>query len=112
MMGKRKLSPAISPGKTFEGLWWGFAGAVLSALVIKFTFLNNANLYFIVFVSVILSGIGVIGDLFESSLKRNAGIKDSSTLIPGHGGVLDRFDSVLFAAPTLYLLLGLRDLFC
>ncbi|MCP4631976.1 MAG: phosphatidate cytidylyltransferase [candidate division Zixibacteria bacterium] len=112
MMGKRKLSPAISPGKTIEGLWWGFAGAVLSALIIKSTFLNNANMYFIVFVAVILSGIGAIGDLFESSLKRNAGIKDSSTLIPGHGGVLDRFDSVLFAAPTLYLLLGLRDLFC
>jgi phosphatidate cytidylyltransferase len=112
MTGKHKLSPNISPGKTIEGLFWGLGGAALSAVIIKFTFMKDVDLAFIILVSIILSGIGVVGDLFESSLKRTAGIKDSSTLIPGHGGILDRFDSILFAAPALYMLLNLRDLYC
>ncbi len=108
--GKRKLASEVSPGKTVEGLWWGFWGALFSAAVICFTFLSPSELTFLLPVSIIISGIGVVGDLFESSLKRAAGVKDSSRIIPGHGGVLDRFDSVLFAAPSLYILLRLRDL--
>ncbi|MBD3233626.1 MAG: hypothetical protein GF315_07865 [candidate division Zixibacteria bacterium] len=108
--GKRKLASEVSPGKTVEGLWWGFLGALLSAVVICFTFLPPSELTFLLPVSIIISGIGVVGDLFESSLKRAVDVKDSSRIIPGHGGVLDRFDSVLFAAPLLYIFLRLRDL--
>ncbi|MBD3169089.1 MAG: hypothetical protein GF307_06370 [candidate division Zixibacteria bacterium] len=106
--GRRKLAPEISPGKTVEGLLWGFVGALVAAGILGVTILDGKNLVFTLFISVVISGMGVCGDLFESSLKRSADVKDSSSLIPGHGGVLDRFDSVLFAAPTLYLLLQLQ----
>ncbi len=110
LTGKKKLALNISPGKTVAGLYWGFFGAALAGVVLALTLMNGNGPLFIFLVSIILSGIGTVGDLFESSLKRIANIKDSSSLIPGHGGVLDRFDSVLFAAPTLLILLELRYL--
>jgi phosphatidate cytidylyltransferase len=100
--GKHKLSPRISPKKTVEGLIGGVAAAVATALIIHFTFFKNFPLIHTVIASIILSLAGVIGDLAESMWKRSADVKDSGTLIPGHGGFLDRFDSIFYTAPILY----------
>ncbi|HEY3056913.1 MAG TPA: phosphatidate cytidylyltransferase, partial [Thermoanaerobaculia bacterium] len=93
--GKRKLSPRISPNKTVEGLFGGVAMAVITAIVIHFTFFPQFPLVHAIVVGIVLSITGVIGDLAESMWKRSAAVKDSGTLIPGHGGFLDRFDSIL-----------------
>ena len=100
--GRRKLSPRISPKKTIEGLIGGIIVSVISAIVIHFTFFKEFPLVHAVIAGVVLSICGVIGDLAESLWKRSADVKDSSTLIPGHGGFLDRFDSIFFTAPILY----------
>jgi phosphatidate cytidylyltransferase len=100
--GKHKLSPRISPKKTIEGLIGGVSASVIAALVIHFTFFPKFPLVHAVIAGVLLSIAGVIGDLAESMWKRSAAVKDSGTLIPGHGGFLDRFDSILFTAPILY----------
>lgn len=101
-LGKRKLSPRISPKKTVEGLIGGIATSIIAALVVHFTFFKEIPLVHAVIAGVILSIAGVIGDLAESMWKRSAAVKDSGTLIPGHGGFLDRFDSIFFTAPILY----------
>lgn len=101
-LGKHKLSPRISPKKTIEGLIGGFMASVITALVIHFTFFPEFPLLHAIIAGVILSFAGVVGDLAESMWKRSAAVKDSGTLIPGHGGFLDRFDSILFTAPILY----------
>jgi phosphatidate cytidylyltransferase len=103
--GRRKLAPAVSPGKTIEGLLGGLVVAPIAAALLAPWGLPDVPLYIAGLVGVILAAFGVAGDLFESLLKRSAGLKDSSTLIPGHGGVLDRIDAYLFAAPVFYLLL-------
>lgn len=100
--GRHKLSPRISPKKTIEGLLGGVAASVLAALVIHFTFFERMPLHHAVVAGIILSVAGVIGDLTESMWKRSAAVKDSGKLLPGHGGFLDRFDSILFTAPILY----------
>ena len=100
--GKRKLSPRISPKKTVEGLAGGIATSVITAIVIHFTFFKTFPLLHAVIAGMILSFAGVVGDLAESMWKRSAEVKDSGTLLPGHGGFLDRFDSILFTAPILY----------
>lgn len=100
--GKHKLSPVISPKKTVEGMAGGIATSIITAIVIHFTFFPKFPLHHAVIAGVILSAAGVIGDLAESMWKRSAAVKDSGTLIPGHGGFLDRFDSILFTAPILY----------
>ena len=100
--GKRKLSPRISPKKTVEGLIGGMVTSVITAIVIHFTFFKTFPLMHAVIAGVLLSFAGVIGDLAESMWKRSADVKDSGTLLPGHGGFLDRFDSILFTAPILY----------
>ncbi|HEY2323400.1 MAG TPA: phosphatidate cytidylyltransferase [Thermoanaerobaculia bacterium] len=100
--GKHKLSPRISPKKTVEGLVGGLATSMIAAVVIHFTFFPEFPLLHAVIAGVILSACGVIGDLAESLWKRSADVKDSGTLIPGHGGFLDRFDSIFFTAPILY----------
>jgi phosphatidate cytidylyltransferase len=101
--GRRQLAPAISPKKTVEGalggLICGAAAMTLGGLVV----FKGVNLWLLVGTSIAVVVFGMIGDLFESLLKRSAGVKDSSTLIPGHGGVLDRIDSWLFAAPVFYV---------
>ena len=101
--GKRKLSPRISPKKTVEGLFGGIATSIIAAVVIHFTFFPELPLTHAVIAGVILSVSGVIGDLAESMWKRSAAVKDSGTLIPGHGGFLDRFDSIFFTTPILYV---------
>jgi phosphatidate cytidylyltransferase len=101
--GRHKLSPQISPKKTVEGLFGGVAMSVITAVVIHFTFFPQIRLVHAIVVGIVLSLTGVIGDLAESMWKRSAAVKDSGTLIPGHGGFLDRFDSVLYTAPILYV---------
>lgn len=100
--GKTRLSPRVSPKKTVEGGVGGVLTAVAVATVIHFTFFREFPLVHALIAAVILSFSGVIGDLAESLWKRSAAVKDSSTMIPGHGGFLDRFDSILFTAPILY----------
>jgi phosphatidate cytidylyltransferase len=101
-LGRHKLSPRISPKKTVEGLIGGISASVITAVIIHFTFFPKFPLLHAVIAGVVLSFAGVVGDLAESMWKRSADVKDSGTLIPGHGGFLDRFDSILFTAPILY----------
>jgi phosphatidate cytidylyltransferase len=99
--GKRKLAPRISPGKSWEGLYGGMAATLLFALAARsMLHVSYASLPLLLLLTLITGLISVAGDLFESLLKRHAGIKDSSDLIPGHGGVLDRLDSLLAALPV------------
>ncbi len=103
--GKRPLAPTISPKKTIEGAIGGFVLAPLALVAMAYWWLPRLNPG-----AVWLAGLGIVmagiaGDLFESSFKRAAGLKDSGSLIPGHGGVLDRIDALLFCAPLFYLLL-------
>ena len=100
--GRHKLSPRISPKKTVEGLIGGIATSVITAVIIHFTFFPNFPLLHAIVAGMILSFSGVVGDLAESMWKRSADVKDSGTLLPGHGGFLDRFDSIFFTAPILY----------
>ena len=103
--GRRQLAPAISPKKTIEGALGGFlCGGVFLALAGGW-WLPSAPLPLRAALGVTIVALGIVGDLFESMLKRSAGMKDSSHLIPGHGGVLDRIDALLFAAPIYYLVL-------
>jgi phosphatidate cytidylyltransferase len=100
--GRTPLSPRISPKKTVEGGIGGCVVAILMALLIRSTFFPEFPLFHAIIAGVILSITGVIGDLAESMWKRSAAVKDSGSLIPGHGGFLDRFDSIFFTAPILY----------
>jgi len=105
LLGRNKLCPAISPGKTREGAAGGLLLAVTVAVLLARFMAPAADPWLMVLVAAALSGIGVLGDLLESVLKRGAGVKDSGALLAGHGGVLDRVDSLLLAAPALYYLL-------
>ena len=108
--GRRKLIPSISPGKTVEGALGGLASAVIICLVyVRFVLMPYAQLGLTlqgaILFGIVISIAAQTGDLAESVLKREAGMKDSSRIIPGHGGVLDRFDSLLFVLPIAFLLL-------
>jgi phosphatidate cytidylyltransferase len=98
-LGKRPLAPRLSPKKTWEGFWGGSAGSVGGALSVKFLFLPGLSVSAAVAVGAGAAVLGPLGDLSESMLKRAAGVKDSGRIIPGHGGLLDRIDAVLFVAP-------------
>ncbi|MGB3776480.1 MAG: phosphatidate cytidylyltransferase [Leeuwenhoekiella sp.] len=103
-IGRHKLFPSISPKKTIEGFFGGLVFACLASYFIhRFTGSLNFNIWFSL--AVVMSTLGTFGDLIESKLKREAGVKDSGTLMPGHGGLYDRLDSVLFASPFIYLVL-------
>lgn len=99
--GKNKLAPGISPGKTWEGVLGGIITNILWMTLIFFLagLLETGLLWFLA-IGIATSAISVVGDLFESILKREAGVKDSGWILPGHGGVLDRFDSIIAAAPV------------
>jgi phosphatidate cytidylyltransferase len=99
--GRRKLAPKVSPGKTWAGLYGGLAGAALLGFAATPWLSRSAEL--LVVLTVVVALYSVAGDLTESLFKRHAGMKDSGSLIPGHGGFLDRFDSLLAAAPVLML---------
>jgi phosphatidate cytidylyltransferase len=103
-IGKNKLYPLISPNKSIEGAVGGILGAVLGALLAKVLFFSALGVGFALLVGLVLGVAGQLGDLFESLLKRACGVKDSGTMIPGHGGILDRLDSLLFAFPLMYYL--------
>jgi phosphatidate cytidylyltransferase len=107
LWGKRKFAPIVSPNKTMVGFWAGLVGGGIVGAVFVIGGWLPASWPVVVSGAVMLSAVGQLGDLFESLLKRRAKVKDISSIIPGHGGVLDRFDSALFAAPTLYIYLKL-----
>ncbi len=100
--GKTKLYPRISPNKSVEGALGGLGGSVIGAVLAKIIFFSALSLPVAVAIGLVLGVVGQVGDLFESMLKRACGVKDSGTLIPGHGGLLDRLDSLLFAFPVVY----------
>jgi phosphatidate cytidylyltransferase len=103
--GRRPLAPLVSPKKTIEGAIGGAIFGTALFAVVGMWWLPVMPAAFRVVLGATLVALGIAGDLFESMLKRSAGVKDSSTLIPGHGGVLDRIDALLFAAPVYYIVL-------
>jgi len=105
--GRRPLAPAISPKKTLEGAAGGLLAAALVALIAGRWFLPGFSGAEAAVLGLLLAVVGTLGDLVESALKRAVGVKDSGALIPGHGGVLDRLDSLMFAGPFLYALVRL-----
>lgn len=104
IMGKHKLTPRLSPGKTWEGL---IGGIIFSAIGgwIMYRFAETYDLWFWILLALITGVFGLMGDLFESGLKRKRNVKDTGGILPGHGGVLDRFDSLLFVAPVVLIVL-------
>lgn len=100
--GKHKLAPKISPGKTWEGVAGGFVAALLLAAVSHFWFFRDLPLKWALPLAAVMTTLGIFGDLTESALKRGAGAKDAANILPGHGGILDRLDSLLFNAPVIY----------
>ena len=109
--GKRKLCPTVSPNKSVEGSIGGIAGVVISFTILTIignTYFNfNMNLVYWILIAIVASIVGQMGDLTESAIKRYIGIKDFGNLMPGHGGVLDRFDSLMFVAPIVYIFIKL-----
>ncbi|WP_213805949.1 phosphatidate cytidylyltransferase [Granulicella sp. dw_53] len=120
--GKRKLAPRLSPGKTWEGSIASVVGSVLAAALViligdQLTARGNTVLHITepvwqsLLLAVVLNIAAQLGDLLESAIKRGAGVKDSGTMLPGHGGILDRIDALLLAAPVLWYVLLLKDIF-
>lgn len=103
-LGKRKLWPDISPNKTVEGFVGGIVTAIVFALIFQLISPFSISFVALVVVTIIASIFGQLGDLVESALKRQYSVKDSGSLLPGHGGILDRFDSLLFVLPLLHFL--------
>jgi phosphatidate cytidylyltransferase len=100
--GRRKLYQAVSPNKTVEGAVGSLAGGAFSGWLLNVLLLHSMSLAGALLTGLVIGAITIVGDLVESMFKRDAGVKDSSTLIPGHGGVLDKIDGVLFAGPVFY----------
>ena len=100
--GRHKLAPGLSPGKSWEGLIAGLIAAAGMATLSHFWFFRDFPLKWAVPVAIIMAIVGVFGDLTESAFKRGAGAKDAANILPGHGGLLDRLDSLLFNAPLIY----------
>jgi phosphatidate cytidylyltransferase len=101
--GRHKLSPAVSPGKTIEGSIGGLSANLLVGSVAKYFFLSELPWALGLLFFLAIGIAGQVGDLFESELKRSSGIKDSGGILPGHGGILDRIDALLFASPVAYI---------
>jgi phosphatidate cytidylyltransferase len=120
--GRRKLSPRLSPGKTWEGSAASIAGSVIAATLVIYigdVLSSRGNLILhtsqpmwqSVILAAVLNIAAQLGDLLESAIKRGAGVKDSGTMLPGHGGILDRIDALLLATPILWFVLILKDAF-
>ncbi len=107
--GRRKLYPAVSPGKTWEGAAAGLAGTLAAVLVVRALLLPGLPIPHVLALGVVAAAVGQLGDLCESLLKRGVGVKDSGGLLPGHGGLLDRLDSLLFVAPLVYYYLRVLE---
>lgn len=103
-LGRHKLCPAVSPKKTVEGAVGGLAANLVSALVFAMLFADSMGNLRIAIIALTAGALGQAGDLFESLFKRAAGVKDSGSILPGHGGFLDRLDALMFAAPTVFVL--------
>ncbi len=101
-LGKHKLAPTISPGKTVEGLIGGLIAGAGAAALATWWFFPTLPYQFSIPLAIVLAVVGVLGDLIESAMKRGSGSKDAASILPGHGGFLDRLDSLLFGAPILY----------
>jgi len=101
-IGKHKLAPKISPGKTWEGAFGGVAAALAMAVLAHYWFFRELPLKWMLPLAFVMSIVGILGDLVESALKRSASAKDAANILPGHGGLLDRLDSLLFNAPLIY----------
>jgi phosphatidate cytidylyltransferase len=104
-IGKNKLWPEISPNKTVEGSLGGVVCAILVTVIFKLAAPVEESIIQLLIIAVVLSIFGQVGDLVESAFKRHYGVKDSGRILPGHGGILDRFDSLLFVWPILYFLM-------
>jgi phosphatidate cytidylyltransferase len=103
LFGRHLLAPSVSPKKTVEGAAGGLIGAAISIGVIGTWWLPQLTLIERVMLGLAVAAVGIVGDLFESMLKRSVNVKDASAMIPGHGGVLDRIDALLFATPVFYV---------
>lgn len=101
-LGKHKLAPGISPGKTWEGLVGGLVAAAAFAALSTFWFFPELPYQYSIPLGIVMAGVGVLGDLAESAMKRGSKTKDAASILPGHGGLLDRLDSLLLNAPILY----------
>lgn len=104
-IGKRPFAPSISPKKTWAGTIGGAVSAIAVGVLLKLTLLASLAWIHVLAISLICGVLGQLGDLAESKMKRSAGVKDSGALLPGHGGMLDRFDSMILVAPAVYLYL-------
>lgn len=102
LLGRHKLAPDLSPGKTIEGLVGGTFLSIAGGVGVQHFFNPTFSLVSVIGLAVVVSLVGPIGDLSESMIKRGAGVKDSGSLIPGHGGIFDRVDALLFAGPIVY----------
>jgi phosphatidate cytidylyltransferase len=100
--GKHKLAPNVSPGKTWEGAVAGMLASLLLAVAAHYWFFPELPLKIALPLAAVMNVVGIFGDLTESALKRSAGTKDTTRILPGHGGMLDRIDSLLFNAPLIY----------
>ncbi len=100
--GKRRLYPLVSPKKSVEGSIGGLLGSIAGTMIARYTFFPQLSATDALVTALVIGALGQAGDLFESMLKRSFGVKDSGTIFPGHGGVLDRLDSIIFAAPAVY----------
>ena len=103
-IGKRKLWPDISPNKTIEGFVGGIIWALITAFIIQWINPLTSSMLVLIGITIVSSIFGQLGDLVESAIKRHYNVKDSGKLLPGHGGILDRFDSILFVLPLLHFL--------
>lgn len=110
LMGRHPLAPSLSPKKTIEGAVSGLVASAIGAAVVGYYWLPEIDLISAGLLGIVLGFVGQAGDLFESSLKRAAKTKDSSALLPGHGGIMDRIDGLLLGGATLYVVLFLIDL--
>ena len=104
--GKNKLMPRVSPNKSWEGVFAGFVFSIIGMLACKSIMADFLSWSDAIVIGLIVGTVGQIGDLIESLIKRDTFVKDSSSIIPGHGGIFDRFDSLLFSAPVVYLYLS------
>jgi phosphatidate cytidylyltransferase len=109
-VGRHLLFPRVSPKKTWEGSVAGLAGSLLAAWAYTHWVWRTADAVTVLFLAALIAMAGQVGDLAESAMKRSAGVKDSGSLLPGHGGVLDRVDALLFGSAVLWLALALKDL--